>query len=350
MNPLKHNPLKTTVPSPDTCAAADRAAAATAASPAVAVAASVAHAKGNAATADDVTTGLAAPTVGEADIVRLAASLRRDERSEATVEKYVRDARKFAGWLEGRPLELEQVVAYKQHLVESGAAPATVNVKLAAVNALLAVLGRLDCRARNLRVQRRVFRDAGRDLGRDEYLKLVRAAYDGGNERLGLLMETICATGIRVSELCHITAEAFRSGRATICCKGKVRIVLLPAKLVAKLRDYARRKGIERGSVCVTRGGKPLSRRQIWGEMKALCATAGVEPSKVFPHNLRHLFAVEYYSDNRDIVKLADLLGHSSIDTTRTYLIETGAEHQRHLDAMNLVLWPPDAARAQVPS
>ena len=279
-------------------------------------------------------------TVTEEMLNELEAALRREERSEGTIEKYLRDVRQFAGWLGGRPFTREEVAGWKAALADGGCAAATVNVKLAAVNALLRNIGRDDCRVRFMKVQRRVFRDASRDLGREEYLSLVRTAYDQGKERLGLAMETICASGMRVSELRAITVEAVRSGQVEIRCKGKQRVVLLPRKLSLKLRDYARRQGIWSGPIFITSTGKPLSRRQIWGEMKALCKAAGVLAAKAFPHNLRHLFAVEYYRANHDIVKLADLLGHSSVETTRIYLIETGAEHQRHLDSMGLVVWP----------
>lgn len=274
-------------------------------------------------------------------------ALKRDERGAATVEKYLRNVRQFAEWLGGAVLTREALAAWKNALVEGGNAPSTVNGKLAAVHALLRCIGRDDCRVRFLKVQRRLFRDASRDLSRSEYLKLVKTAYEQGQERLALAMEAICSCGVRVSELRHITVEALARGQATIRCKGKLRTVLLPSALCAKLARYARRRGIAAGPVFVTRSGRPLSRRQIWGEMKALCRAAGVAAAKVFPHNLRHLFAVEYYREDRDIVKLADVLGHSSIDTTRIYLVTTGVEHRRHLDNLGLVLgWRCDVPGA----
>jgi site-specific recombinase XerD len=213
----------------------------------------------------------------------------------------------------------------------------TVNAKLSAVNAFFRFLGWEDCRVKFLKVQRQLFREAGRDLSRGEYDRLMKTAGSKGRERLALLMETICATGIRVSEVRYITAEAARAGRAEIRLKGKVRTILLPGRLCRKLLKYARAQKITSGELFLTRGGRGLSRKQIWAEMKALCEAAGVAATKVFPHNLRHLFASTFYRACRDIVRLADVLGHSSIETTRLYLISTGAEHLRQLDRLGLV-------------
>ncbi|MCI8698900.1 MAG: tyrosine-type recombinase/integrase [Oscillospiraceae bacterium] len=261
----------------------------------------------------------------------------QEERAPATVEKYLRDAGAFAAWLEGRPVSRELVHAWKEALIAQGRTPATVNAKLAAVNGLLALLGAGRCRARYLKLQRRAFRDSARELTREEYQRLVDAARRGGQARLELLLETICATGIRVSELRYITVEAAGRGRAEVSLKGKVRVVLLPGKLCRKLLKYAQKHKIASGEVFLTRGGGSLSRKQIWREMKGLCARAGVEPTKVFPHNLRHLFATAFYQATRDIVRLADVLGHSSIDTTRIYLAATGEEHVRQLERLRLI-------------
>lgn len=190
---------------------------------------------------------------------------------------------------------------------------------------------------RFLRIQRRVFRDPTRDLGRDDYERLLQAAETSGNIRLKLLMETICATGIRVSELRHITVEAISIGRAQIALKGKIRTILLPGKLCRKLKKYAQKQNIPSGEIFLTNKGNSLSRRQVWREMKRLCNRAGVLPSRVFPHNLRHLFAVTFYKASKDIVKLADVLGHSNIETTRIYLISTGEEHIRQLEQLRLI-------------
>lgn len=269
------------------------------------------------------------------DLQHFAAYLRREEKSAGTVEKYLRDAAAFAAYMDGAPVTKEAVAAWRDGLTAQGYAPVTINSMVAAVNALLRFLGREDCRVKALRLQRRVFRDQSRELTRAEYDRLLAAA--SGKPRLALLMETICSTGIRVSEVRYITVEAAREGRAEIALKGKIRVILLPAKLCRKLLKYARKNKTASGEIFLTGSGKPISRRQIWAEMKALCGKAGVEKSKVFPHNLRHLFARTFYRVTRDIAKLSDVLGHSSIETTRIYLISTGAEHARALDRLGLV-------------
>lgn len=263
--------------------------------------------------------------------------LRAEERSRETVEKYLRDIRSFALWLNGAEVQKERVAEWKEHLLSERYAPSTVNGKLAALNGLFRFLGWDDCRARFLKVQRRMFRDAQKELTRAEYEQLIEAAKSMGKERLLLMMETICSTGIRVSELQYITVEAVRQGKAEISLKGKIRTIILPARLCRKLHKYAKKQKIVSGGVFLTRNGKCLSRRQIWLEMKRLCKYAGVEPSKVFPHNLRHLFATAFYRACKDIVRLADVLGHSSIETTRIYLLTSGTEHQRQLDRLGFV-------------
>ena len=263
--------------------------------------------------------------------------LRLEEKSAATVEKYLRDVRAFARWLEGREITKERTAAWKTHLVERGYAPASVNAMLSALNSLLDFLGFGDCRVKFLKVQRRMFRDDSRDLTRSDYNALTAAAKAQNKTRLALLMEAICATGIRVSEVQYITVEAARAGRAEVALKGKIRTILIPSKLCRKLLKYAKQQKTASGEIFLTRNGTPLSHRQIWAEMKGLCKTAGVAASKVFPHNLRHLFAAAFYRASRDIVKLADVLGHSSLETTRIYLLTSGAEHQRQLDRLGLV-------------
>ena len=263
--------------------------------------------------------------------------LAQRERGRATVDKYLRDVRDFACWLGGRELTKEAAAAWKAELLRRGRAPSTVNAALAALNGLFRFLNREDCRLSFLRLQRRAFRDQSRELTREEYTRLVGAARSLGRERLALLLETFGGTGIRVSEARYITAEAARRGRAELSLKGKIRTILLPAKLCRKLLQYAKARGITSGPVFRARTGRPLSRRQIWAEMKALCAAARVDPKKVFPHNLRHLFAVTFHRACRDVVKLADVLGHSSIETTRVYLMTTEKEHRRQLDRLRLV-------------
>ena len=253
-------------------------------------------------------------------------ALKQEERAEATVRKYLRDLTEFTAWLEDRPLSKETAAAWKEVLLDAGLAPVTVNGKLSALNGFLRFLGREDCRVRFLRVQRRVFRERDRELGREEYFRLLSAARGEGKERLELLMEAICSTGIRVSEVRYLTVEAARSGETVIRLKGKIRTILLPGKLCRKLLKFATKQDTASGEIFLTKDGRSLSRKQIWREMKTLCAKADVEPSKVFPHNLRHLFATTFYRVCRDIVKLADLLGHSSVDTTRVYLLSSGVE------------------------
>ncbi len=273
--------------------------------------------------------------ITQEDLQRFAATLRQEEKSEGTIEKYLRDAAGFAAHVENRPVTKAAVAAWRDSLVNEGYAPVTVNSMVAAVNALLRFLGREDCRVKALRLQRRLFRERSRELTREEYGRLIAAAQR--KPRLALLMETICGTGIRVSEVKYITVETARAGRADISLKGKVRTILLPGRLCRKLLKYAKKNKIASGEIFLTRSGKGLTRRQIWAEMKALCDEAGVERTKVFPHNLRHLFARTFYKVTRDIAKLSDVLGHSSMETTRIYLISTGAEHARTMDRLGLV-------------
>ena len=231
----------------------------------------------------------------------------------------------------------ELAAGWKEHLLEQGYAPVTINAMLTALNRFFAFAGWDACHVKFLKIQRRLFRDDSRELTRSEYDRLLAAAREQGRERLALLLETICATGIRVSEVRYVTVETARTGRAEIALKGKIRTILLPGKLCRKLLKYARRQKIASGEIFLTRSGRGLSRKQIWAEMKSLCAKAGVAPTKVFPHNLRHLFARTFYRVCRDVARLADVLGHSSIETTRIYLISTGAEHATTLERMGLV-------------
>lgn len=263
--------------------------------------------------------------------------LQLEERSPATVEKYLRDVRAFALWLNGRTISKELTSEWKTHLVAQNYAPASVNVMLSALNGLFAFLNWGECRVKFLKIQRRLFRDAARELTKPEYERLLTAARSLGRERLALLAETICATGIRVSEVRYITLEAAAAGKAEIALKGKIRVILLPGKLCRKLQKYARQQKIVSGAIFRTGSGRELGRSQIWAELKGLCRHAGVAPEKVFPHNLRHLFATVFYRACRDIVKLADLLGHSSIETTRIYLLTSGVEHEKQLERLGLV-------------
>lgn len=264
--------------------------------------------------------------------------LRSEERSSATVEKYLRDIRRFAAWQGGRSVTRESVSEWKEYLLAGHKSAATVNAALSALNSLFRFLDWDNCRARFLKIQKSAFCDPARELTRDDYNKLVSTARRRGNEKLALLLETICATGIRVSELRYITVEAARLGRAEIRLKGKIRTILLPDKLCRKLLKYAKKAKNASGEIFLSRSGKPINRRQIWADMKALCTWAGVAPGRVFPHTLRHLFASTFYRATRDISKLADILGHSSVETTRIYLKTSGAEHRRQLEQLGLVL------------
>lgn len=264
--------------------------------------------------------------------------LRQEEREEGTIEKYLRDVEDFMAWQGEEAVTKETAVAWKEYLRQRGYRPESVNSKLAALNKFFAYMDRPECRVKYLKIQRRLFRSVEKELSREEYFRLLETAERGGKTRLGLLMETICATGIRVSEVKYITAEAVRAGRAEVSLKGKVRTILLPGKLCRKLEKYARKQKIVSGEIFLTRNGRGLTRRQIWAEMKALCQNAGVAATKVFPHNLRHLFARSFYRSCRDVAKLADVLGHSSIETTRIYLISSGVEHARTLEELGLIL------------
>ena len=276
-------------------------------------------------------------TIQSAQIAAFKEHLRAEERVSGTIDKYLRDMRGFAAWLGERPLNKEACTGWKERLQSEGLCPETVNSKLSALHKFLKFCRREDCCVKYLRIQRRLFRRTEQELNRAEYARLLEAARAQGKERLALLMETICATGIRVSEVRYITAEAVEQGRAEISLKGKIRTILIPGKLCRKLQKYARKQKIVSGEIFLTRNGKGLSRRQIWAEMKSICDRAGVAATKVFPHNLRHLFARAFYQAYRDVVKLADVLGHSSIETTRIYLISTGAEHARQMDRLGLI-------------
>ena len=276
-------------------------------------------------------------TQWEEQLLAFGQELSNNERSKGTIEKYLRDVRRFFLWLGDEALGKEQSAAFKEHLMQAGYMPVTINSMLSSLNGFFRFIHREDCKIRFLRIQRKAFRDSARELGRTEYRRLLLAAEERGNQRLKLLMETICACGIRVSELEYITVEAVTRGQATIALKGKIRTILLPGKLCSKLQKYAKKEKIVSGALFRTRSGHSLSRRQIWKEMKQLCIHAQVDPHKVFPHNLRHLFASTFYQSCKDLVKLADILGHSNLETTRIYLLTTGREHRRQLERLGLI-------------
>ena len=263
-------------------------------------------------------------------------SLLADERAAGTVAKYRRDLTAFVRWLEGRAVTKESAAGWKAHLMNHGYAPRTINSMLAAINGFFRFMD-WGIRVKFLKIQRQLLRDPAREMTREEYTRLLTTARETGQERLALIMETLCATGIRISELRYITVEAAKDGRATIALKGKIRTILLPTKLHRKLVKYAKKEKIASGAIFRTKSGKPISRRQVWYELKRLCQAAGVEPTKVFPHNFRHLFATTFYKACKDIARLADVLGHSNIETTRIYLAVSGEEQTRQLDRLGLV-------------
>ena len=263
--------------------------------------------------------------------------LRHDEREESTIEAYLRSLTRFAEWADGRAVTKELAMEWKAALSEAGYRPISVNAMLAAVNKFFTCMGREDCKVKYLKLQRQMFRKSEKDLSKEEYQRLVQAAHEKGDLRMELILETICATGIRVGELKYITVEAVRAGVAEIALKGKIRTILLPHRLCRKLQKYAKQQKIASGKIFLTQDGLPVSRQSIWTRMKALCEAAGVERSKVFPHNLRSLFARSFYGSCHDVVRLADVLGHSSIETTRIYLMSTGKEYLRQLDKLGLV-------------
>ena len=262
--------------------------------------------------------------------------LQNEERAAATVEKYIRDVAAFSAWLDGREISKNAVLAYKEYLIETYA-PASVNSVLSSLNSFFRFAGWHDCHVKTLKIQRQIFAKSERELTKAEYERLLNAAQKKGNRRLYYLMQTICNTGIRISELRFIDANAVKTGKATIRCKGKMRVVILTAPLCKMLKGYMREQGITSGSVFQTRTGKPLNRSNVWRMLKALCESAGVSKDKVFPHNFRHLFARTFYSLQKDVVRLADILGHSSINTTRIYTMESGAVHLKQMQKLGLL-------------
>lgn len=262
--------------------------------------------------------------------------LAEDERSGATIQKYTRDIKAFWAFVRDEAVTKETAVRYKQYLQEKYK-PASVNSMLAAVNRFFRAMGWLDCVVKTLKIQRQAFRSRERELTKEEYFRLLKAAKEKNNIRLYLLMQTLCATGIRVSELPFITLEAVKAGRAEVRLKGKNRTVLLPSNLRRELSRYAGEKGLKGGSIFVTRTGRSMDRSNILHEMKSLCAEAGVDRSKVFPHNMRHLFACLFYKAEKDLSRLADLLGHSNINTTRIYTCVSGDEQERQIERLGLI-------------
>ena len=271
-------------------------------------------------------------------VQNLKQHLREEEKSENTITKYLRDILAFTAFADGKEICKDIVIAYKNKLISENYAVRSINSMLASLNSLFSFLNWMDCRVKSIKLQRQVYCPEEKELTKAEYMRLVNAAKQKGNERLNLILQTICGTGIRVSELQYITVEAVKSGETVVSLKGKTRSVFLVKELQKKLLRYAAEQGIKSGLIFITRTGKPLSRTNIWREMKSLCESAGVNPQKVFPHNLRHLFARVFYSIEKDIAKLADILGHSSINTTRIYIISTGNEHRKRMENIRLII------------
>ena len=260
-----------------------------------------------------------------------------EERSVATIQKYIRDVKAFMAYAQNSAITKETVIAYKKYLQENYAVR-SVNSMLASINSFFSFFGWNDLKVKSLKLQQQIYCPEEKELTKAEYTRLCKAAQRRHNERLNLILQTICGTGIRVSELQFITVEAAKCGEAVVRCKGKTRAVFIVRELRQKLLRYAAEQNIQSGMIFVTRTGKPISRTNIWREMKALCIEADVNPQKVFPHNLRHLFARVFYGIEKDIAKLADILGHSSINTTRIYIISTGTEHRQRMENMRLII------------
>lgn len=264
--------------------------------------------------------------------------LYKEEKSENTIQKYLHDVRAFMIFAGDSEITKETVIAYKNKLINENYAVRSINSMLASINSFFAFLDWTDCKVKSIKLQRQVYCPEEKELTKAEYMRLVNTAKQKGNARLNLILQTVCGTGIRVSELQFITVEAIKNGEAIVSLKGKTRSVFIVKELRKKLLRYAAEQKIRSGSIFITRTGKPISRTNIWKEMKSLCTQANVNPQKVFPHNLRHLFARTFYGIEKDIAKLADILGHSSINTTRIYIISTGTEHRQRMENMRLVI------------
>ena len=265
-------------------------------------------------------------------------NLYSEEKSNVTIEKYLRDIKAFCVYLENTHANKEIVIEYKKELISRGYSVRSINSMLAAINKLFTFLGWYDCKVKPLKIQQEVFRSEEKELTRAEYMRLVNIAKKKKDEKFSLILQTICGTGIRVSELQYITVEAAQKGSVCVQCKAKTRSIFIIRELRRKLLDYAKRNGIKSGRIFITRNGKAVDRVSIWRKMKKLCQEAEVNPSKVFPHNLRHLFARAFYEIEKDVAKLADILGHSNINTTRIYIMSTGLEHCRKMEKMQLII------------
>lgn len=259
-----------------------------------------------------------------------------EEKSKSTIQKYIRDIETFQQWLSSQELNKTVILSYKTYLIENYAI-ASVNSMLSSLNSFFFFMEWFELKVKTIKIQKQLFLSNEKELSKAEYERLLKAAQDRKNERLYLLMQTICSSGIRVSELRHITVETLQNGQANIDCKGKRRKVFLPNILCKILKKYVQKQKIKSGPIFITKTGKPLDRSNIWLDMKKLCKDAKVDSKKVFPHNLRHLFARTYYSLQKDIVRLADILGHSNVNTTRIYTIESGEIHRKQIQRLGLL-------------
>ena len=276
--------------------------------------------------------------ITETIIAKFKTYLQNEEKSTNTIEKYIRDVKAFATYANGVNITKEIVISYKNKLISDNYAVRSINSMIASLNSLFMFLGWEASKVKSIKLQRQIYCPEEKELTKAEYMRLVNTAKQKGNERLNLLIQTICGTGIRVSELQYITVESVKCGEAIVSLKGKTRSVFIVRDLQKKLLRYAAEQGIKTGTIFITRSGKAMSRTNIWREMKNLCEQANVNPDKVFPHNLRHLFARTFYGIEKDIAKLADILGHSSINTTRIYIITTGNEHRQRMENMRLIV------------
>lgn len=261
----------------------------------------------------------------------------KEEHALGTIDKYMRDVKHFLEWNQENEITKERVIEWKNSLIDRKYSVTSINSMLASLHCYFRCIQIDGCNVKYLRIQRKVFRDENRDLNKQDYQKLIDTARKKRNERLALVIETIGATGIRVSELNYITVEAVKENQAVISLKGKIRTILIPRKLAKKLLDYAKRERITNGEIFITRHGTSFSRKQIWAEMKKICKEAGVESKKVFPHNVRHLFARVFYKASKDIARLADVLGHSNIETTRIYLVTVRDECRKWLENIQML-------------
>lgn len=275
-------------------------------------------------------------TMSNCMIENYARHLVNEEKSGLTIQKYLRDIQNFLKFSEKQPITKELTIAYKQDLIARNYAVSSVNSMLTALNGFLDFLGWHDCKIKVVRTQRKIYCAEDKELTKTEYLRLLAASKN--QPQLNLIIQTICATGIRISELQFFTLEAIKRGEVRVRCKNKTRLIFVPGSLRTRLMNFAKQHNVTTGAVFVTRSGKPLDRSNIWTQMKNLCQKAQVNPKKVFPHNLRKLFARTFYSMEKDIAKLADILGHGSIETTRIYIMSTGAEHRRQIERMGLII------------